>query len=109
MNKSPHPYRIYQIEEDKEQGYEISSHLSTLLSSLPEEEYCRTAAAVLPLNYSIVVLDCALLRCDDVLLGHLVDTYHKIGKVVVLFQEILLRYNPRISLGEEFRLAELKI
>ncbi|KAL5264969.1 hypothetical protein ACHWQZ_G005912 [Mnemiopsis leidyi] len=102
-------YRIYQIEEDKEQGYEISSHLSTLLSSLPEEEYCRAAAAVLPLNYSIVVLDYALLRCDDVLLGHLVDTYHKIGKVVVLFQEILLRYNPRISLGEEFRskLAEV--
>ena len=103
MYNNKHSPRIYQIEEDKEQGYEISTHLTTLLTSLSDTDYCRVAAAVLPLNYSIVKLDQALQQCNDVLLGELVSSYHKIGKVLVLFQEILLRYNPRVSLGEEFR------
>ncbi|XP_063677405.1 uncharacterized protein LOC134813516 [Bolinopsis microptera] len=96
-------YRIYQIEEDREQGYEVSAHFTSLLSSLVGEEYCSVAIAILPLNYSVVTLEQALLHCNDLLLAELALTYHKTGKLLLLFQQIVLRFNPRVSLGKEFR------
>ena len=98
-------FRIYQIEEDKEQGYEVSTHLSSLLSSLSSDQYCSLAVHILPLNHQMLELDTALTHCNDALLAELVLTFFRTGKLLLLFQNVLEKFNGGVVVGDYVRLA----
>eukprot|EP00116_Pleurobrachia_bachei_P007899 sb/3468161/ len=80
--------RIYQQKEDEE-GH-ISGHISQLLNSLEDGEgYRSVAIPALKMNVAMVDLERMARYCDGRLLGVAMLTYHKIGRLPMLVEQLI--------------------